>query len=93
MSQALFSPLKVGNIQLQHRIAMAPLTRIRANARHVPTDLMVEYYRQRSSTPGTLLITEATFIHPKTAGARNAPGIWNEEQIEGWKKVCLIIYH
>ena len=83
----LFQPIHVGNLQLSHRIVLAPLTRFRADDAHVPTDMMVEYYAQRASVPGTLLITEATAIAPKAAGQPNAPGIWSEAQIEGWKKV------
>jgi NADPH2 dehydrogenase len=87
----LFQPIKLGNIELKHRIALAPLTRFRATKKgHVPIDdLVVEHYRQRSSTPGTFLVTEATFIAAKAAGFDNVPGIWNKEQIEAWKKVGI----
>ena len=57
-------------------------------AEGVPTDLMVEYYSQRSRTPGTLVITESVVIHPRAHGIPFLPGIWNKEQIAGWKKVC-----
>jgi 2,4-dienoyl-CoA reductase-like NADH-dependent reductase (Old Yellow Enzyme family) len=88
MSQpTLFQPLKVGDITLQHRIVMAPLTRFRANKQHVPLPLVKEYYGQRASVPGTLLITEATFISQRAAGYPNAPGIWTREQISAWKQV------
>lgn len=83
----LFTPLKVGNVLLQHRIVMAPMTRYRADDDHIPTDMMTLYYSQRASTPGTLLITEGTFISPRAGGNDNAPGIWNKEQIIAWKKV------
>lgn len=86
-SSALFSPLKVGNVTLQHRIVMAPLTRFRGDGDHIPTEMMVEYYSQRASTPGTLIVSEATFIAPQAVGYEHVPGIWNEAQIEGWKKV------
>lgn len=83
----LFNPIKVGNVELKHRIAMAPLTRNRS-PKHIPGELVQEYYEQRASTPGTLLITEATFIAPQASGyAPLVPGIWSEEQVEGWKKV------
>lgn len=83
----LYSPLKVGNMQLQHRVAMAPLTRLRS-PKHTPNALVEEYYEQRASVPGTLLITEATFIRPEAGGlSPNVPGIWNDEQIEAWRKV------
>jgi NADPH2 dehydrogenase len=83
----LFTPAKVGDVTLQHHIVMAPLTRFRATKEHVPTDLMVEYYAQRASTPGTLIISEATFIAPQAGGYAHVPGIWNDEQIAAWKRV------
>ena len=84
----LFQPIRVGASNLKHRVVMAPMTRNRATDAHIPTPLMAEYYGQRASTPGTLLITEATFIAEKATGQRRAPGIWSEEQVEAWKKVC-----
>ncbi|TVY41870.1 Chanoclavine-I aldehyde reductase [Lachnellula subtilissima] len=84
----LFKPLKIGNIEVQHRIGMAPLTRLRATAAHVPTPLMVEYYSQRASAPGTLIISEGTFVSPSACGGfANAPGIWNQAQVDGWKAI------
>ena len=88
-TSALFQPLRVGNTDLQHRVVMAPLTRIRANKDHVHGELAKTYYSQRSSVPGTLLITEATFIAPQAAGFTNVPGIWNDAQIAGWKSVSV----
>jgi NADPH2 dehydrogenase len=67
---------------------MAPLTRYRGNSKHTPTDLAVEHYAARGSVPGTLLISEATFIAPKASGESfHVPGIWSEEQVVAWKKV------
>lgn len=83
----LFSPIQVGGLPLQHRIVLAPLTRCRADAAHVHTKLAVQYYEQRASVPGTLLITEGTLIAPQAGGFPNAPGIWSQEQIEAWKPV------
>lgn len=83
----LLTPLQIGNITVGHRVVMAPLTRYRANARHVHGDLAVKYYTQRSSTPGTLIITEGTFISENAGGYRNIPGIWNSDQIAAWKRV------
>ena len=91
-SSRLFAPLKLGKSQLQHRIAMAPLTRYRADDDHVPTPMMAEYYGQRASVPGTLLITEATFIAPSSGGYRNAPGIWNDAQVAAWSKVTEAVH-
>jgi len=89
---ALFQPLRVGNSDLQHRVVMAPLTRLRANKDHVHGELAKTYYAQRSTVPGTLLISEATFIAPKAAGYANVPGIWNAEQIAGWKAVTDAVH-
>ncbi len=83
----LFQPAKVGDLELSNRVVFAPLTRFRADNAHVPTDMMVEYYKQRASYPGTLLITEATYITAQAGGMPNVPGIWSEEQIAAWKKV------
>lgn len=77
---------------MQNRIALAPLTRFRADDNHVPLPFVSDYYVQRASTPGTLLITEATFIAPQAGGYANVPGIWNQEQIEGWKKVVADVH-
>ena len=86
-SSALFQPIRVGRMDLKHRLAMAPLTRFRADEHHVHQDLAVEYYGQRASEPGTLLITEATFIDPVAGGYPNVPGCFNADQVAGWKKV------
>lgn len=78
MASALFTPIQVGPLQVKHRVVLAPLTRYRSTAAHLPhVPLMKEYYSQRGSTPGTLLITEATFIAPQAGGYENVPGIWN----------------
>ena len=83
----LFQPIRVGTANLQHRVVLAPMTRNRANAQHVHGSLALEYYRQRTSVPGTLAITEATFIAPQAGGYPNVPGIWSDEQISGWSPV------
>ncbi|EIW75439.1 FMN-linked oxidoreductase [Coniophora puteana RWD-64-598 SS2] len=84
---ALFQPIRVGNLALSHRVILAPLTRTRAYKDHVPGPQAATYYAQRGSTPGTLLITEATSIAPQAGGLPNIPGIWNEAQVAGWKEV------
>ena len=92
MAPTLFTPIKVGNCELAHRVAMAPLTRFRADKAHVHGDLAVEYYAQRGSTPGTLLVTEATFISPEAGGYDNVHGIWKDAQVAAWKKVRAAIH-
>ncbi|TFK50391.1 NADH:flavin oxidoreductase/NADH oxidase [Heliocybe sulcata] len=93
MSQPkLFQPKQIGDITLQHRVVLAPLTRYRASKEHVHGDLAVEYYAQRGSMPGSLLITEATFIAHKAGGYPNVPGIWSEEQVAAWKRVVDAVH-
>ncbi|KAF2141279.1 uncharacterized protein K452DRAFT_359065 [Aplosporella prunicola CBS 121167] len=88
----LFTPFKVGASNLEHRIAMAPLTRFRADDSHVPTDMMAEYYSQRAVIPGTLLISEAAPISKRAGGYANVPGLYTEEQLAGWKKVTDAVH-
>ncbi|CAO3606952.1 unnamed protein product [Mucor hiemalis] len=90
-TKAIFSPVKIGNSLLKHRVVLAPLTRFRATLEAVPTDLQREYYEQRA-TDGGLLITEATFISRLAGGYQRAPGIYNKEQIEEWKKVTAAVH-
>lgn len=86
----LFQPIRVGTANLQHRVVMAPMARFRASVQHVPSALAVEYYKQRTSVPGTLAITEATAIAPPAGGYPRNPGIWSDEQIAAWKPVRRI---
>jgi len=79
----LFSPIKIGTCNLEHRVVLAPLTRYRS-PNHIPGELVSTYYEQRASKGG-LLITEATFIAEEAGGYVSVPGIWKKEQIEGWK--------
>ncbi|KAF8636063.1 hypothetical protein AX17_003828 [Amanita inopinata Kibby_2008] len=90
----LFQPIKLGTLDLQHRVVHAPLTRYKATKKgHVQLMPMVRnYYSQRSSTPGTLLFSEATLIHEKAGGYDKVPGIWSDEQIEAWKQVTEAVH-
>ncbi|KAL0575580.1 hypothetical protein V5O48_006396 [Marasmius crinis-equi] len=89
----LFQPIKVGDVTLNHRVVLAPLTRFRADVNHVPlVPLVKDYYTQRASEPGTLLITEATFVHPRAGGYTNVPGIWSDAQIEAWKEIVDAVH-
>lgn len=88
----LFAPLKIGKVELQHRVVMAPLTRYRASDEHIPLPFVKDYYGQRASVPGTLLITEGTLISPQGGGNSNAPGIWNLDQIKAWKEVTETVH-
>lgn len=89
----LFTPLTVGDVTLEHRVVLAPLTRLRAQQNQCHSQLAVKYYEQRASTPGTLLIAEGTLIAAQAGGYNNVPGIWNKEQIDSWKPVCLVFFH
>ena len=87
----LFSPLTLGSLTLPNRILMAPLTRCRANAQHVPTDLMVAYYAQRASAGA--IIAEATMvIEGNSSFAGHEPGIYSPAQIASWKKVTDAVH-
>lgn len=88
----LFTPLQVGDTKLDHRVVMAPLTRFRATFDNVPTDLMTQYYAQRAVVPGTLIITEATFISAKAGGYATIPGLWTDAQLAAWKKVTDAVH-
>jgi len=92
-SSALFTPLKVGRVTLSHRVVLAPLTRSRATKDHVHANLGVECYSQRSSTPGSLLITEASTIHPAAGVYPHAPYIYTDAQVQAWKRVSLVHNH
>ncbi|KAF7340939.1 putative inactive dehydrogenase EasA [Mycena sanguinolenta] len=87
-SSKLFQPTTIGDIELSHRIILAPTTRFRADAGHAPFPHVAEYYEQRASTPGSFLISEATLIAPRAGGYKHAPGIWSDEQISAWKAVA-----
>ena len=86
----LFEPIELGNLKLSNRIIMAPLTRARAGSERLPNDLMAEYYSQRA-TAG-LIVTEATSVEPMGVGYADTPGIWSQEQVEGWKKTTEAVH-
>lgn len=86
----LFSPLRLGSLELPHRIAMAPLTRCRAGQGNVPTSMNATYYAQRASA--SLIVSEATQVTALGVGYPNTPGIHSEEQVEGWKRVTSAVH-
>lgn len=85
MTNQLFEPVKLGDLTLKNRIAMAPMTRGRAGETRVPNDLMAEHYSQRASAG--LIITEATVVSQQGIGWIGSPGIYTAEMTEGWSKV------
>src|ERR1700761_4646139 len=87
----LFDPLKVGALTLPNRMVMAPLTRSRAHPdTRVPSDLAVEYYKQRAGFG--LIISEATSVTAMAVGYAGTPGIWSDEQTEGWSKITRPVH-
>jgi N-ethylmaleimide reductase len=90
-SSKLFTPIQLGPYKLAHRIVMAPLTRMRTEVEFIPNDLMVEHYEQRA-TEGGYIISEGTVISETGHGYYGAPGIYTDEQVEGWKRVTHAVH-
>ncbi|MBP0589630.1 alkene reductase [Paraburkholderia sp. LEh10] len=99
----LFTSVKVGSYEFSHRVVLAPLTRMRAEKGAIPGPLMAEYYAQRTS-PGALLIGEATIVAANGNGYLGAPGLYDDSQVPGWRlvtdavhakggKIFLQLYH
>lgn len=86
----LFDPLRVGNIELDNRIVMAPMTRSRANDDGVQPSYAAQYYNQRASAG--LIVTEATNVSPMAKGYVRTPGIYTSEQIESWRSVTQAVH-
>ena len=87
---SLFEPIQLGDIHAANRVLMAPLTRGRSTDDHVPTDIMVDYYRQRAGAG--LIITEGTGVSRQGLGWPNAPGLWTDAQVEAWKPVTAAVH-
>jgi len=90
MALDLFSPVKLGSMQLSNRIVMAPLTRNRAGEHGVPQPFNVTYYEQRASAG--LIVTEATPISAMAHGYPALPGIYTDAQVAGWKKITDAVH-
>jgi len=89
--QPLLRPYDLGAVRLGNRVVMAPMTRARAtNAELAPTALHSEYYRQRAGAG--LIVTEGTWISPDAIGAVNVPGIFTDEQVQGWTAVTEAVH-
>ena len=86
----LLEPYKLQDQTLDNRLVMAPMTRTRADDDRVPTDLMREYYEQRASAG--LIVTECTAIREDSAGIIRAPGIYNDAQVDGWRKITEAVH-
>ena len=84
------TPLILGDLHLKNRVVMAPLTRSRATADRVPTEMMAQYYAQRASAG--LIISEATVISEEANGYLNTPGLFSDAQVQGWQKVTQAVH-
>ncbi len=85
-----FDKLKIGNLELNNRLVMAPLTRSRANDEGVQPVFAAEYYGQRA-TAG-LIITEATNVSPMAKGYVRTPGIYTDQQIAAWREIPKAVH-
>ena len=81
----LFSPLRIGTLDLPNRIWMSAMTRTRATEDNVPTELMAEYFAQRADAG--LIVTDCTAVSKQARGVIRGPGIWRNDQIAGWRIV------
>ena len=87
---SLFEPTRIGDIAVANRIVMAPLTRNRAVAHQVPSDLALTYYVQRASAG--LIVAEATQISREGQGYLDTPGIYSPEQVAAWRKITDAVH-
>jgi N-ethylmaleimide reductase len=81
----LFSPLRVGGLDLPNRIWMSAMTRTRATEDNVPTEVMADYFTQRASAG--LIVTDCTAVSEQARGVIRGPGLWRDDQIAGWRVV------
>ena len=89
-TEILFTPVRIGPLELASRVVMAPMTRNRAGAGDVPQPINAEYYRQRAGAG--LIITEASQISPQGKGYPGTPGIYSREQVAGWQLVTDAVH-
>ncbi|OGB22447.1 MAG: alkene reductase [Burkholderiales bacterium RIFCSPLOWO2_02_FULL_57_36] len=90
LADALFQPITLGALALDNRMAMAPMTRNRADEGNVPAEMTIEYYAQRASVG--LIIAEATQVSETAQGYASTPGLHTAEQIAGWSKVTKEVH-
>jgi 2,4-dienoyl-CoA reductase-like NADH-dependent reductase (Old Yellow Enzyme family) len=86
----LFDPIRIGALDLPNRLIVAPLTRCRAHVNRTPNPIMAQYYAQRASAG--LILSEATSVEPMGVGYPDTPGIWSDEQVEGWKLITKAVH-
>src|ERR1700680_5220984 len=88
--KTLFLPYQLGDLELNNRLVMAPMTRSRAVEGNVPNPLAATYYAQRASAG--LIVTEATQVSPQGVGYIRTPGIHSAAQVAGWKTVTDTVH-
>src|SRR5690606_40912268 len=88
--EELFTPVRLGALELRNRIVMSAMTRSRAGEGDTPTDLHVEYYRQRAGAG--LIVTEGVQPSPAGKGYCRTPGIYSRAQIDGWRRVADAVH-
>ncbi|KAJ7785688.1 flavoprotein NADH-dependent oxidoreductase [Mycena metata] len=88
----LFTPLKLGNITIPNRIGMSALTRNRADVSITPNEIMKEYYLQRAIGGCGFIVSEGTLVTRQGSEWPQAPGIWNKDQIAGWKAIVDAVH-
>src|SRR5215470_8669899 len=86
----LFLPYRLGNIEVNNRLVMAPMTRSRALEQNVPNPIAATYYAQRASAG--LIVTEATQVSPQGVGYIRTPGIHSAEQVAGWTRITEAVH-
>jgi 2,4-dienoyl-CoA reductase-like NADH-dependent reductase (Old Yellow Enzyme family) len=87
----LLEPVTIGDLRLPNRILMAPLTRNRSSGSgRVPNALMRAYYAQRASAG--VIISEATSVTPMGVGYPHTPGVWSQEQVDGWRQITDAVH-
>ncbi|GMG03295.1 unnamed protein product [[Candida] boidinii] len=83
----LFKPIKIGNVELKNRLVLSPTTRLRANPEMIPTDIMKQFYSDRSKNNGGLLITETIIFDKQYGFYPNRPGLYNDRQFKAWNQI------
>jgi N-ethylmaleimide reductase len=86
-----FTPMDLNGLAVPNRIWMSAMTRTRATADNIPTQLMGEYYGQRAT--GGLIVTECTAVSEQGKGVINGPGLWTEDQVKGWREVTEAVHN
>jgi N-ethylmaleimide reductase len=87
----LWQPLSIGDLKLEHRLVMAPMTRSRSTPEGVPTALNATYYGQRAAD-AALIISEGTQPSADGQGYLMTPGIYTKEQVEGWRRITEAVH-